>query len=234
MASTNPKPSTGKRQQLPAQARQHLYDRFLKPNMFREPSQLMHFMERAHWHYCDELVPELKVPACNFQAFVGAMARSVGWRKENVKAHLTDFNMVSRYLDRCGGLLLNGPMDKVLMVKGVRGSRFWFPRGKIDYISDEGRVECAAREVKEETGYSGPMSARPISFRERSYTCYLFPFFNVPESFPFAPTTKNEIAEIKWMPVSLVGKRSSLGRQVQQVIDLARANASPYKKMELV
>lgn len=51
----------------------------------------------------------------------------------------------------CGALMLNATCTKVLMVRGW-GINVWsFPKGKIN--ENEVLVDCAIREVEEETGY---------------------------------------------------------------------------------
>ncbi len=48
--------------------------------------------------------------------------------------------------------MLNEAMDEAVLVKGWKKSASWsFPRGKIN--KDEKDIDCAIREVYEETGY---------------------------------------------------------------------------------
>ncbi len=48
--------------------------------------------------------------------------------------------------------MLNDEMDEVVLVKGWKKNANWsFPRGKIN--KDESDLDCAIREVYEETGY---------------------------------------------------------------------------------
>jgi 8-oxo-dGTP pyrophosphatase MutT (NUDIX family) len=50
-----------------------------------------------------------------------------------------------------GGILLDSSMERVLLVKGWKSTGCWgFPRGKIN--QNETDMECAVREVLEETG----------------------------------------------------------------------------------
>lgn len=99
-----------------------------------------------------------------------------------------------------GAILLNSKLDKGLL---VRGNACWmFPQGKI--AKDESEIECAIREVREETGFdisqmidgnhfiSGKMFARQVK---------LFIIPNVPENISFAPLTLNEIFQIEWHPL---------------------------------
>merc|ERR1711924_87922 len=56
-------------------------------------------------------------------------------------------------IPRAGGILLNPKMDKVLLIRGTTSSSSWgFPRGKIG-AKHETDLECATREIFEETGY---------------------------------------------------------------------------------
>lgn len=50
----------------------------------------------------------------------------------------------------CGALLLNPACDKVLMVKAWGIDMWGFPKGKVN--EGEPLIDCAVREVEEETG----------------------------------------------------------------------------------
>jgi mRNA-decapping enzyme subunit 2 len=102
-------------------------------------------------------------------------------------------------------------MEKVLLVRGWKKGASWsFPRGKIN--RDEKDLDCAIREVYEETGYdlkaaglvsynaqNGDVKAIDITMREQHMR--LFVFRGVPLDTHFEPRTRREIGGIEWYNV---------------------------------
>jgi len=104
-----------------------------------------------------------------------------------------------------GAIMLNQEMDSVVLVKGWKTNASWsFPRGKIN--KDEPDIECAIREVYEETGYdikaaglvTEPDAVKAIDVTMREQHVRLFVFRGVPEDTPFEPKTRKEISKIHW------------------------------------
>lgn len=94
-------------------------------------------------------------------------------------------------------MILNPEMDKVLLVKGWASRAGWsFPRGKIN--KDEREIDCAIREVYEETGFEIPSDKLneedviEVTIREQKIRLYIVT--NVPENTQFAPRTRKEIS----------------------------------------
>lgn len=91
-------------------------------------------------------------------------------------------------------------MDHVLLVKGWKKNASWsFPRGKIN--KDEKDLDCAIREVYEETGFdvaSSPLEVNEnvkfieVTMREQHMRLYVFR--GVPIDTPFQPRTRKEIS----------------------------------------
>ncbi|CAG2169187.1 unnamed protein product, partial [Oppiella nova] len=89
------------------------------------------------------------------------------------------------------------------LVKGFGGNSWGFPKGKIN--ESEPYVVCAAREVKEETGYDCSDTISDQIYLERSVnekTVRLYIVRDVKKDFPFAPLARNEIKDIKWFAVA--------------------------------
>ena len=108
-----------------------------------------------------------------------------------------------------GAILLNKNMDEVLLVKGwKKGANWSFPRGKIN--KDEPDLDCAIREVYEETGYdvnaAGLVKIREyvkyIEMNLREQHMRLYVFRGVPMDTHFEPRTRKEISKIKWWKLS--------------------------------
>lgn len=106
-----------------------------------------------------------------------------------------------------GAIMLNQDMDQVVLVKGWRKSATWsFPRGKIN--KDETDLDCAVREVYEETGHDLKEASRiadnqdfvETTIRAQHIKLYIFP--GVPMNTHFEPRTRKEISEIEWCKLS--------------------------------
>jgi len=108
-----------------------------------------------------------------------------------------------------GAILLNESMDSTVLVKGwKKGANWSFPRGKIN--KDEDDLDCAIREVYEETGFDireaglvprqDEVKYIQISMREQQIRLYVFR--NIPMDTLFQPKTRKEISKIEWYKLS--------------------------------
>eukprot|EP00770_Monocercomonoides_exilis_P000357 MONOS_355.1-p1 / transcript=MONOS_355.1 / gene=MONOS_355 / organism=Monocercomonoides_exilis_PA203 / gene_product=unspecified product / transcript_product=unspecified product / location=Mono_scaffold00006:9737-12502(+) / protein_length=903 / sequence_SO=supercontig / SO=protein_coding / is_pseudo=false len=86
----------------------------------------------------------------------------------------------------------------------MHSDRYGFPKGKIEEKEDP--LECAVREVLEETGLNiGKYILNPqvkFSINRHSKPVELFVAAGVPDTLPVAPQFEGEIEEISWMPIS--------------------------------
>ncbi|KAK0284538.1 mRNA-decapping enzyme subunit 2 [Friedmanniomyces endolithicus] len=108
-----------------------------------------------------------------------------------------------------GAILLDESMEKLVLVKGWKKGASWsFPRGKIN--KDEKDLDCAIREVYEETGYNlraanlipaTESEAKYIDVTMREQHMRLFVFRGVSEETYFEPQTRKEISKIAWYQV---------------------------------
>ncbi|KAK1034878.1 mRNA-decapping enzyme subunit 2 [Friedmanniomyces endolithicus] len=108
-----------------------------------------------------------------------------------------------------GAILLDESMEKLVLVKGWKKGASWsFPRGKIN--KDEKDLDCAIREVYEETGYdvraanlvpASESEAKYIDVTMREQHMRLFVFRGVREDTYFEPQTRKEISKIAWYQV---------------------------------
>lgn len=105
--------------------------------------------------------------------------------------------------------MLNHDMDHVVLVKGWKKSANWsFPRGKIN--KDEPDLECAIREVYEETGFDlkdanlagkhEDMKYIDVTMREQQMRLYIFRGVSMDTN--FEPRTRKEISKIQWYKLS--------------------------------
>jgi mRNA-decapping enzyme subunit 2 len=121
-----------------------------------------------------------------------------------------------------GAIMLNDAMDSVVLVKGwKKGANWSFPRGKIN--KDEADLDCAIREVYEETGFdireAGLVLEKEdikyidITMREQQMRLYVFR--GVPMHTHFEPRTRKEISKIQWYRLSELPAFRKKGQQAQ-------------------
>lgn len=132
-----------------------------------------------------------------------------------------------------GAILLNEAMDSVLLVRGWKSGASWmFPRGKINEHEDD--LDCAVREVNEETGFNAKIAGLiPTDRRLKSFemtmkdqNVKLFVIPNVPMDFPFEPKTRKEIGDIRWYKLADLPGRTK--RKQGQDNAQAATNASKF------
>lgn len=126
----------------------------------------------------------------------------------SVSHHTQAFSDFLAYKTRVpvrGAIMLNQSMDEVVLVKGWKKNANWsFPRGKIN--KDEPDLDCAVREVYEETGHDlkaaglvldeEHMKYIEVTMREQHMRLYVFR--GVPMDTHFEPRTRKEISKIQW------------------------------------
>lgn len=108
-----------------------------------------------------------------------------------------------------GAILLNDAMDSAVLVKGFKKNGGWgFPQGKIN--KDEDDLDCAIREVYEETGFDArvaglvPADGKPkyIQLPIKNHQVRLYVFRGVSMDTDFQPRTRKEISRIEWHKLS--------------------------------
>ncbi|RKP14875.1 DCP2-domain-containing protein [Piptocephalis cylindrospora] len=165
----------------------------------------IHFqIEQAHWYYEDFVREQnTRLPSHSLRTFASLFFRHcpllAPWREGHEEAYEA-FLQYKYRVPVCGAILLNSTLDRVLLVKGWSARAGWgFPRGKIN--QEELDVDCAVREVMEETGFDLGPWIRPEAYIERSVReqrVKLFVVEGIPEDTPFIPQTRKEISKIEW------------------------------------
>lgn len=134
-----------------------------------------------------------------------------------------------------GAIMLNKEMDSVLLVKGWKKSAHWsFPRGKIN--KDEDDLDCAIREVYEETGYDireaglvpDPDDVHSIEITMQGQHMKLFVFRDIPMDTHFEPRTRKEISKIEWFRLSELPAFKKKKQQQGNDIAAAATNANKF------
>ncbi|KAJ3143880.1 mRNA-decapping enzyme subunit 2, partial [Irineochytrium annulatum] len=161
-------------------------------------------IEQAHWFYEDFVREEntsLKTFSLkNFSArFFAHCPLLEKWANDHESAFQTFMEYKVR-VPVCGAIILNEKLNKVLLVRGWKSHASWgFPKGKIN--KEEAELECAVREVLEETGFDISAHIRENEYVERTMKdqrIRLYIITGVPETTTFVTQTRKEIGDIKW------------------------------------
>jgi mRNA-decapping enzyme subunit 2 len=172
-------------------------------------------IEEAHWFYEDfyrencKTLPELKFR--DFVEKIFAHCPLLAPYRSKVDAHTQSFYQYKSGVPVCGAIILNETLDKVLLVKGWSNKSSWsFPRGKIN--KDEPTLQCAIREVYEETGFDisrhGANEKDFIELVLGEQKIQLFVVTGVSEDTVFVPQTRKEISACEWHTFDKILERS--------------------------
>lgn len=167
-------------------------------------------VEEAQWFYTDfvrQLNPYL--PHMKMKSFAPALLEMAPlvWRWGDAKDALPRFGQYKSTIPVRGVALLNKDLTKIVLVTGKGGYSWSFPRGKIS--KDESDIECAIREVREETSFDARDYVNEKDVLERTVHGKNFKIYlakGVPEDFPFEPLVRQEISEIKWFDIKTLQK----------------------------
>ncbi|KAL8870130.1 MAG: hypothetical protein Q9174_003756 [Haloplaca sp. 1 TL-2023] len=171
-------------------------------------------VEEAQWYYEDFIRPlDPDLPSLNLRNFCLRIFQHCPLLSEfSPYHHAAAFEEFLAYKTRVpvrGAIMLNEDMDEVVLVKGwKKGSNWSFPRGKIN--KDESDLDCAMREVYEETGFDvqraglvkEPDDVKYIDVAIQHQHLRLYVFRGVPMDTPFEARTRKEISKIDWWKLS--------------------------------
>ncbi|KIH93700.1 hypothetical protein SPBR_04054 [Sporothrix brasiliensis 5110] len=171
-------------------------------------------VEEAHWFYDDFIRPlDRSLPAMTLRTFcLSIFKRCPLLAPFPIEHHVLAFEQFLKYKTSIpvrGAILLNETMDMALLVKGwKKGANWSFPKGKINM--DEDDLDCAVREVDEETGFDirsaglvpPPEEVKFIDTSFRDQQIRLYVFRNVPMDTHFEPKTRKEIGGIQWYKIA--------------------------------
>ncbi|RNJ55224.1 mRNA-decapping enzyme subunit 2 [Verticillium nonalfalfae] len=198
-------------------------------------------IEEAQWFYEDFVRPlDPTLPSMTLRNFSLRIFQHCPLLAPfSVENHTRAFEEFLQYKTRVpvrGAILLNEDMDSTVLVKGwKKGANWSFPRGKIN--KDEDDLECAIREVYEETGYDlhaaglvpPNRDVKHIEITMREQQMRLYVFRDVPMDTHFAPRTRKEISKISWYNLSeLPAFRKKGNNQNDAAASAAAVNANKF------
>ncbi|KAF3483446.1 mRNA-decapping enzyme 2 [Arthroderma uncinatum] len=171
-------------------------------------------VEEAQWFYEDFIRPlDPNLPSLKLREFALRIFQHCPLMSQwSHYHHSTAFSEFLAYKTRVpvrGAILLNHEMDEVVLVKGwKKGANWSFPRGKIN--KEEKDLDCAVREVYEETGFDiraagliqNEQDVKYIEIPMREQNMRLYVLRGVPKDTHFEPRTRKEISKIEWYKLS--------------------------------
>ncbi|CEO98898.1 Nudix hydrolase domain-containing protein [Plasmodiophora brassicae] len=171
-------------------------------------------LEQAWWFYEDfyhDRNPRV-LPKFSFKDFCMCLFEHAPALRPHVPNFETHFAKFREYLLKvpvCGAIMLDESMTSCVLVKGWTGKSWGFPKGKIN--QGEALIDCAVREVLEETGVSiadlvSDQHVIQASVRGTSMSLFIAP--NVPSNVEFVTQTRKEISDIRWFRVDSLGESS--------------------------
>lgn len=197
-------------------------------------------VEEAQWFYEDFIRPlDASLPSMTLRTFCLRIFQHCPLLASfSVENHTKAFEEFLEYKTRVpvrGAILLNHAMDSAVLVRGWKKGASWsFPRGKIN--KDEDDLDCAVREVWEETGFDlraaglVPTEAKPkyieIPIKQQQLRLYIFR--NVPMDTNFQPQTRKEISKIQWYKLSELPAFRKKGAQGTDNETVAGAQANKF------
>ena len=204
-------------------------------------------IEEAHWFYQDFLrTLNPLLPSMKMKQFTNKLIDQCPliWKWGDPNNALTLFGKYKSTIPVRGCCLLNNSLDKILLVKGIESSSWGFPRGKIS--KDESDLDCALRELEEETGFDASNLIDEEIFVERTikgknYKIYIIK--NVPDNIKFIPKVRYEIVDIQWMDIKYLNKATkntsnfylvgAMLKQISSYIKRIKNNESDEKLKQL-
>ncbi|XP_058834920.1 m7GpppN-mRNA hydrolase [Topomyia yanbarensis] len=165
-------------------------------------------IELAHWFYLD-FYCSVQKQKCGIKQFAFQLFQHIPFLRPHlmsVDSILDDWKQYKLTVPTYGAILLSEDLKHVLLVQSYWAKSSWgFPKGKIN--ENEEPLNCAIREVYEETGYDIKNLIVPTEYIELvinyQYT-RLYLVSGVPFSTVFAPRTRNEIKCCEWFPIELL------------------------------
>lgn len=168
------------------------------------PERLFYQIEQAYWYY-EDFKADVYSHLPHFSTLKSFAVKIFNHCDllKNMSDRFTeifaDYKSYKTKIPVCGCILLNADMTRFVLVKNYNGNGWTFPRGKIN--ENENELDCAIREVFEETGYNAKDLCNPndfvISFQgEKKVLLYIV--VGVPEDTIFEAHCRKEVSKIEF------------------------------------
>lgn len=191
--------------------------RFIYPlptSELSQPERLLFQIEQAYWYYEDYKADKYdSLPHFNtLKSFASTIFQHCKILKDFsslFKQIFADFANYKAEIPACGCIMVNPSMTKIVLVRTYDGKNWTFPRGKLN--EGETELECAIREVFEETGFNTAPHCNEndffVSIQDRK-KLQMYIASNVPEDTVFSIMTRKEISDVKFHPIDNLPSRT--------------------------
>lgn len=175
-------------------------------------------VELAWWYYTDFIIPQHpkqlhKNSLKEFTRGLFAQCDLLAPYVHNVDAIYSTFLNYKLTVPTFGCALIDPTRSSVLLVKGFgRNSSWGFPKGKLS--RNESEMDCAVREVLEETGFDAStlvseQNALSINCNDRVVKLYLV--FDVPRDYAFEAQCRGEVQSYQWFDLQYLASTNDGG-----------------------
>ncbi|BFY98503.1 hypothetical protein BsWGS_01543 [Bradybaena similaris] len=195
---------------IPSYVLDDLSSRFIinsRPEDFKSIIRIFFLVENAFWFYLDyHRVDNPELKECTLKEFAYNLISHCPQIKQFIAEfdkHFDAWRQYKKTIATCGAIILDKELKHVLLVQSFTSKNSWgFPKGKIN--QNEALLECAAREVLEETGFDIKPYADQEEYLEKctnEQINRLYIVAGVPLNTSFLPKTRREIRDIQWFPI---------------------------------
>ncbi|XP_005108319.1 m7GpppN-mRNA hydrolase [Aplysia californica] len=202
-----------RRKCIPAYVLNDLSSRFIintRPEEVKSIIRIFFHIETAYWFYLDfHCVENAQLKECTMREFSYDLINHVPQLKQYLAEfdkHFDAWKQYKRTIGTYGAIIIDQTMKHVLLVQSFSGRNSWgFPKGKIN--QNETPVDCAAREVLEETGFDIRPHVDPYEYLEKNFNEQLNRLYlidGIPWDTAFQPKTRREIRDIQWFPLEML------------------------------
>ncbi|XP_034027357.1 m7GpppN-mRNA hydrolase-like [Thalassophryne amazonica] len=206
---------------------EELHRKFIQDSEDKDDlNQLCFRMEKAHWHYLDVYVSQCPgLPKLSMTEFVKDFLDHFPHllpHGEDVHSVLQKWHNYKKTIPVYGAIILDETMRNVLLVQGYHGG--WsFPCGKME--KGEKPIDCAIREVDEETGFNIETKICQDHYLEKKCANRVvghYIILGVSKETIFHPKTMNEIKNIQWFSIDKLSQKHKSDRQFFTVTSFIR------------
>jgi 8-oxo-dGTP pyrophosphatase MutT (NUDIX family) len=167
------------------------------------------FLEYTYWHYLDHFFPLSNIPKKNLKQFIYDLSIAHNFNISDISLLCKLYSKHKNNLPKAGCIIFN-QFKHVALIKNFQSPSWSFPKGKPAKLVDgsyESLVQCAVREVFEETGLDvSPFIDPNLFIYHSSKRTTLFIIHLTLSNSPFYPTVSHEIEATSWVHSSAISK----------------------------
>jgi len=118
----------------------------------------------------------------------------------------------------CGGIIIYNDKFRnkiyIIIINDRASSKWGLPKGGIE--KNESYIECAMREIKEETGLNIKLTENTKKIKIHGTYYYLINLINM--NINIKPIDTNEISAIRWIDINKINNNYRINRELRDVL----------------